>query len=243
MVSIVRLAVHRLCNTRVLPHPLRGDPSQNLAAKSAKQSKAARRALRRGEACRPCRAHGQGLQQCMSASVSAFDRVRITPLQYISADAWAVRGAFLRRGGDMRLKVCKRTWVSLLAVPFFLVSFAGLASCKREEERPAYHISAEYVPAAGILYGELTVEVPNLTEEPKQEVQFALYPTPSARTRPARPCPRRTLPLRITRARALAASTCANSRARRRGKFRTGARRSPSPSPSRSRRARRRSFP
>ena len=82
--SFVRLAVHRLCNTRVLLHPLHGNPSQNLAAKSAKQSKAARRALRRGEARRPCRAHGQGLQQSMSAPVSAFDRVRITPLQYSS---------------------------------------------------------------------------------------------------------------------------------------------------------------
>ena len=89
----------------------------------------------------------------------------------------------------MRLKVCKRTWVSLLAVPFFLVSFAGLASCKREEERPAYHISAEYVPAAGILYGELTVEVPNLTEEPKQEVQFALYPNAFREDAPCPPLP------------------------------------------------------
>lgn len=76
----------------------------------------------------------------------------------------------------MRLKFGKKAWVCLLAAPFFLVSFAGLASCKREEERPAYHISAEYVPAAGILYGEMTVEVPNLSEEPKEEVQFALYP-------------------------------------------------------------------
>ena len=89
----------------------------------------------------------------------------------------------------MRLKVCKRTWVSLLAVPFFLVSFAGLASCKREEERPAYHISAEYVPAAGILYGEMTVEVPNLTEEPKEEVQFALYPNAFREDAPCPPLP------------------------------------------------------
>ena len=89
----------------------------------------------------------------------------------------------------MRLKVCKRAWVSLLAAPFFLVSFAGLASCKREEERPAYHISAEYVPAAGILYGELTVEVPNLTEEPKQEVRFTLYPNAFREDAPCPPLP------------------------------------------------------
>ena len=39
--------------------------------------------LRRGEARRACRTHGQGLQQCMRAPVSAFDRARIAPLQYI----------------------------------------------------------------------------------------------------------------------------------------------------------------
>ena len=107
--SFVRLAVHRLCNTRVLLHPLRGNPSQNLAAKSAQQSKAARRALRRGEARRPCRAHGQGLQQSMSALVSAFDRVRITPLQYISAGAWALRGALLRRGGEYAPQILQKS--------------------------------------------------------------------------------------------------------------------------------------
>ena len=39
--SFGRLAVHRLCNTAVLLHPLHGKASQNLLAKSAKQSKAA----------------------------------------------------------------------------------------------------------------------------------------------------------------------------------------------------------
>ena len=89
----------------------------------------------------------------------------------------------------MRLKFCKKAWVCLLAAPFFLVSFAGLASCKREEERPAYHISAEYVPAAGILYGEMTVEVVNLSEEPKEEVQFALYPNAFREDAPCPPLP------------------------------------------------------
>ena len=89
----------------------------------------------------------------------------------------------------MRLKFCKRAWVCLLAAPFFLVSFAGLASCKREEDRPAYHISAEYVPAAGILYGEMTVEVVNLSEEPKEEVQFALYPNAFREDAPCPPLP------------------------------------------------------
>lgn len=89
----------------------------------------------------------------------------------------------------MRLKFCKKAWVCLLAAPFFLVSFAGLASCKREEERPAYHISAEYVPAAGILYGEMTVEAVNLSEEPKEEVQFALYPNAFREDAPCPPLP------------------------------------------------------
>ena len=89
----------------------------------------------------------------------------------------------------MRLKFCKKAWVCLLAAPFFLVSFAGLASCKREEERSAYHISAEYVPAAGILYGEMTVEVPNLAEEPKEEVRFALYPNAFREEAPCPPLP------------------------------------------------------
>ena len=89
----------------------------------------------------------------------------------------------------MRLKFCKKAWVCLLAAPFFLVSFVGLASCKREEERPAYHISAEYVPAAGILYGEMTVEVVNLSEEPKEEVQFALYPNAFREEAPCPPLP------------------------------------------------------
>ena len=89
----------------------------------------------------------------------------------------------------MRLNFCKKAWVCLLAAPFFVVSFAGLASCKREEERPAYHISAEYVPAAGILYGEMTVEVPNLAEEPKEEVQFALYPNAFREDAPCPPLP------------------------------------------------------
>ena len=89
----------------------------------------------------------------------------------------------------MRLNFCKKAWVCLLAAPFFVVSFAGLASCKREEERPAYHISAEYVPAAGILYGEMTVEVVNLAEEPKEEVQFALYPNAFREDAPCPPLP------------------------------------------------------
>lgn len=89
----------------------------------------------------------------------------------------------------MRLKFCKKAWVCLLAAPFFLVSFAGLASCKREEDRPAYHISAEYVPAAGILYGEMTVEAVNLSEEPKEEVQFALYPNAFREEAPCPPLP------------------------------------------------------
>ena len=89
----------------------------------------------------------------------------------------------------MRLKFCKKAWVCLLAAPFFVVFLAGLASCKREEERPAYHISAEYVPAAGILYGEMTVEVPNLAEEPKEEVQFALYPNAFREEAPCPPLP------------------------------------------------------
>ena len=89
----------------------------------------------------------------------------------------------------MRLKFGKKAWVCLLAAPFFLVSFAELASCKREEERPAYHISAEYVPAAGILYGEMTVEVVNLSEEPKEEVQFALYPNAFREEAPCPPLP------------------------------------------------------
>ena len=89
----------------------------------------------------------------------------------------------------MRLKFCKKAWVCLLAAPFFLVSFAGLASCKREEERPAYHISAEYVPAAGILYGEMTVEVVNHAEEPKEEVGFALYPNAFREDAPCPPLP------------------------------------------------------
>lgn len=89
----------------------------------------------------------------------------------------------------MRLKFCKKAWVCLLAAPFFLVSFAGLASCKREEERLAYHISAEYVPAAGILYGEMTVEAVNLSEEPKEEVQFALYPNAFREDAPCPPLP------------------------------------------------------
>lgn len=89
----------------------------------------------------------------------------------------------------MRLKFCKKAWVCLLAAPFFLVSFAGLASCKREEDRPAYHISAEYVPAAGILYGEMTVEAVNLSEEPKEEVQFALYPNAFREDAPCPPLP------------------------------------------------------
>ena len=54
-VSFGRFAVHRLCNTWVLLHPLRGRSSQNLHAKGAKQSKAARRAIRRGEARSACR--------------------------------------------------------------------------------------------------------------------------------------------------------------------------------------------
>ena len=82
----------------------------------------------------------------------------------------------------MRLKFCKKAWVCLLAAPYF-------ASCKREEERPAYHISAEYVPAAGILYGEMTVEVVNLSEEPKEEVQFALYPNAFREDAPCPPLP------------------------------------------------------
>ena len=89
----------------------------------------------------------------------------------------------------MRLKFCKKAWVCLLAAPFFLVSFAGLASCKREEDRPAYHISAEYVPAAGILYGEMTVEAVNLSEEPKEEVRFALYPNAFREDAPCPPLP------------------------------------------------------
>ena len=39
--------------------------------------------LRRGEDRRACWAHRQELQQSMSVSVSAFDRARIAPLQYI----------------------------------------------------------------------------------------------------------------------------------------------------------------
>ena len=89
----------------------------------------------------------------------------------------------------MRLKFCKKAWVCLLAAPFFVVFLAGLASCKREEERPAYHISAEYVPAAGILYGEMTVEVPNLSEEPKEEIGFALYPNAFREDAPCPPLP------------------------------------------------------
>ena len=89
----------------------------------------------------------------------------------------------------MRLKFCKKAWVCLLAAPFFVVSFAGLASCKREEDRPVYHISAEYVPAAGILYGEMTVEAVNLSEEPKEEVQFALYPNAFREDAPCPPLP------------------------------------------------------
>ncbi len=89
----------------------------------------------------------------------------------------------------MHLNFCKKAWVCLWAAPFFVVSFAGLASCKREEERPAYHISAEYVPAAGILYGEMTVDVVNLSEEPKEEVHFALYPNAFREEAPCPPLP------------------------------------------------------
>ncbi len=64
--SFARFAVYRLCNAWVLLHPLRGNSSQNLAAKSAEQSKAARRALRRGEvrsACRVARARASTMHE------------------------------------------------------------------------------------------------------------------------------------------------------------------------------------
>ena len=80
--SFERLAVHRLCNTRVLLHPFRGKSSQNLAAKGAKQSKAVYFAVRRGERRSACRVARASLSTMHHRKIDAFDRVRITPLQY-----------------------------------------------------------------------------------------------------------------------------------------------------------------
>ena len=80
------LAVHRLCNTWVLPHPLRGNSSQNLAAKGAKQSKAVNFAVRRGEVRSACRVARARASTMYHRKMGAFDRVRITPLQYCMRD-------------------------------------------------------------------------------------------------------------------------------------------------------------
>ena len=81
-VSFGRFAVHRLCNTWVLLHPLRGRSSQNLTAKGAKQSKAVYFAVSRGERRRACRVARASLSTMDHRKIDAFDRVRIAPLQY-----------------------------------------------------------------------------------------------------------------------------------------------------------------
>ena len=97
-----RLAVHRLCNTRVLPHPLRGKSSQNLAAKGAKQSKAVYFAVRRGERRSACRVARASLSTMHHRKIDAFDRVRITPLQYTMSEMGLVFRPF--RKNVMRTK-------------------------------------------------------------------------------------------------------------------------------------------
>ncbi len=89
----------------------------------------------------------------------------------------------------MRRTIFKRIFCVLSAVPFFVAVLAGLASCKGEKARPFYQISAEYVPAAGILYGEMTVEVPAPPEGALNEVSFALYPNAFRGDAPCPPLP------------------------------------------------------
>ena len=92
--GVVRILRHLLCVLpfivfairRVLPHPLHGNPSQNLAAKGAKQSKAVYFAVRRGERRSACRVARASLSTMHHRKIGAFDRVRITPLQYRSDD-------------------------------------------------------------------------------------------------------------------------------------------------------------
>ena len=82
--SFSRFAVHRLCNTRVLLHPLRGKSSKNLAAKSAKQSKAARYAIQKKRSVQhEPRAHKRELQHrlpLLIGSVSLPYSIVIYPL-------------------------------------------------------------------------------------------------------------------------------------------------------------------
>ena len=94
-----RLLRHLLCVLpfivfairRVLPHTLHGNPSQNLAAKGAKQSKAVYFAVRRGERRSACRVARASLSTMHHRKIGAFDRVRITPLQYTVKEKYEPR--------------------------------------------------------------------------------------------------------------------------------------------------------
>ena len=79
------LAVHRLCNTSVLPHPLHGKASQNLLAKSAKQLKGAVLTPDKARTAGRADARSRALTQ-YRGKIRAFNRVLIVPLQYIATE-------------------------------------------------------------------------------------------------------------------------------------------------------------
>ena len=72
-------------------------------------------------------------------------------------------------------KKCKRAVCVLMLLPFFAVLSLGLVACKGEA-RPSYALTLEYVPAAGILYGEMQLAAVGLSEEPQTELKLSLFP-------------------------------------------------------------------
>ena len=85
-------------------------------------------------------------------------------------------------------KRLKRAVCVLMAVPFAAVLCLGLVSCK-VEARSSYALDLEYVPAAGILYGEMTVTAVNTSETPQDKLNFALYPNIFREDAPVSPLP------------------------------------------------------
>ena len=72
-------------------------------------------------------------------------------------------------------KKCKRAVCVLMLLPFFAVLSLGLVACKGEA-RPSYALTLEYVPAAGILYGEMQLTAVGISEEPQTELKLSLFP-------------------------------------------------------------------
>ena len=56
------------------------------------------------------------------------------------------------------------------------LSLAALCGCAKESARNQYVINAEYLPEEKLLTAEMSVTVPNLTDNAFEELKFQLYP-------------------------------------------------------------------